>query len=367
MKTLADRIKAADALLAPYAVPLEGTLGRAHPDLGDETRFPFQRDRDRIVHTQAFRRLKGKTQVFVIGQGDHFRTRLTHTMEVAVISRDIARTLGLNEDLAECIALAHDLGHPPFGHAGEEALDAWMRAFGFTFEHNEQSYRIVTILENHTTLYDGMNLNREVLDGLLKHRTPHDAPGGAPGRSPSLEAQIVNLADEIAYTCHDCDDGLRARLFQTDDLLTVPLALQAYEQAQARGTPVRSSLIHFLVTDLYTETEKQCGFHRINTLEDIYATGDPIARFSAEITEKLAALRAFLWDHMYLNSTVLEKGKEGKNIIRKLCDSYLEKPTQKIIELNGRSHGALSEAVKDYVAGMTDEYAIKSFREIGPS
>src|SRR3989344_4963553 len=163
MQTLSDRIDQANSLLAPYAVPHGTSLGRENPEEEDATRFPFQRDRDRIIHTQAFRRLKHKTQVFVVGKGDHYRTRLTHTMEVAQISRDMARTLGLNEDLAECIALANDLGHPPFGHAGEDALDQWMRDHGSHFEHNAQSLRIVTLLEEHSSLQKGLNLNREIL------------------------------------------------------------------------------------------------------------------------------------------------------------------------------------------------------------
>ena len=231
MQPLKDRLAAANTLLAPYAVPHEGVLGRTYPEAPDGTRFPFQRDRDRIIHTQAFRRLKGKTQVFVAGThgstqlttSDHVRTRLTHTMEVAQISRDIARTMGLNEDLAEAVALSHDLGHPPFGHAGEEALDRWMKKHGGSFEHNIQSHRVVTVLAEHSTQFPGLNLHQEILEGILKHRTPHDG-GIVSGEmvsgewshsrshdltthhSPSLEAQIVNLSDEIAYTGHDCED-----------------------------------------------------------------------------------------------------------------------------------------------------------------
>ncbi|HLD71473.1 MAG TPA: dNTP triphosphohydrolase, partial [Candidatus Peribacteraceae bacterium] len=181
MKDLKERLAAANSLLAPYAVPHQGLLGRVHKEADDETRFPFQRDRDRIIHTQAFRRLKGKTQVFVTGDTnfgtDHYRTRLTHTLEVAILSRDMARTLGLNEDLAESVALAHDLGHPPFGHAGEEALDHWMHDYDLHFEHNAQSLRLATILEQHSSQWQGLNLNREILEGLQKHRTPHDQSG----------------------------------------------------------------------------------------------------------------------------------------------------------------------------------------------
>jgi len=185
MKSLSEREALTSKLLEPYAVPLSGTLGREYLEEEDVTRFPFQRDRDRILHTQAFRRLKHKTQVFVSGHGDHYRTRITHTLDVAQISRDLARTLSLNEDLAECIALAHDLGHTPFGHAGEEAMNVCMQEYGRTFEHNEQSLRIVSVLESRSTKYDGLNLHREILEGLHKHRTPHDQPETVSAHAPS--------------------------------------------------------------------------------------------------------------------------------------------------------------------------------------
>ncbi|MBI3618819.1 dNTP triphosphohydrolase [Candidatus Peregrinibacteria bacterium] len=239
----------ANALLAPYAVPYEGRLGRVTLEPEDRTRFPFQRDRDRIIHTQAFRRLQGKTQVFVAGEGDHYRTRLTHTMEVAQIGRDLARALSLNEDLTECIALAHDLGHPPFAHAGEESLDAWMRGHGLSFEHNEQSLRLVTLLEEHASRIPGLNLNREVLEGLEKHSKHLE------GRSHTLEAQVVNMADEIAYTGHDCDDGLRAGFFSIEDISSLALAKKAMDLIAPRGTALRGGIIHLLVTDLLEHTQ----------------------------------------------------------------------------------------------------------------
>ncbi len=315
----------ANAILAPTAVPHQGTLGRIYPEPEDETRFPFQRDRDRIIHSQAFRRLKGKTQVFVAGKGDHYRTRLTHTMEVAQISRDMARTLSLNEDLAECIALAHDLGHPPFGHAGESALDEWMRAHDGSFEHNEQSLRVVTLLEEHSSLYPGLNLNREVLEGLQKH-----------GPKPlGREAELVNLADEIAYTGHDCEDGLRAELFTQEQLDGVRLARMATDRARERGTSLRGSLIHLLVTDAYDHD----GFP------------------SKDMKVQLKELRGFLWTHMYEHPRVLEASTDGKASVIALCEKFFSDPSDKVLALQKRTGSSLPEGVKDYVAGMTDAYA----------
>ena len=357
MKDLQQRINEANQLLAPYAVPHQGTLGRTHEEAPDATRFPLQRDRDRVIHSNAFRRLKGKTQVFVADQGDHYRTRLTHTMEAAQISRDMARTLMLNEDLAECIALAHDLGHPPFGHAGEEALDTWMKRHGSSFEHNGQSLRIVTLLDTHSSLHTGLNLNIEILEGHQKHRTPHDTPADDLLRRPSLEAQIVNIADEIAYTGHDCDDGLRAGLFSTDHLGEVPLARDARDASAARGTSLRGALIHLLITDLYAETERQLSAQKIRTLDDVYEVAKDPVRFSAGMRTKLDALRAFLWDKMYMHPDVRARAEEGMRIVTDLCDRLIKTPNDKVLALKQQFNSPLHEAVKDYVAGMTDDFA----------
>lgn len=337
MEDLQHRIEKAQELLSSSAVPIAGTLGREHEEAPDGTRFPFQRDRDRIIHSRAFRRLKGKTQVFVAGEGDHYRTRLTHTMEVAQISRDMARTLGLNEDLAECIALAHDLGHPPFGHAGEDALDAWMQQHEERFEHNKQSLRIVTELEAHSALYTGLNLNREVLDGLMKHRTPYD--DGALGPL-SLEAQVVNLADEIAYTGHDCDDGLRSGLLSEDALGSIPLIEKANTKRKERGTSLRGALIDLLVSDLYATFDPQVPL-----------------RLSPETENVLRALRTFLWDHLYMHPQVLQKTEEGKRIITTLCNTLYETPNDKVQKLMDMHGSEKHIAIKDYVAGMTDSFA----------
>ena len=345
IKNLAQRITEANQLLAPYAVPHEGTLGRVLPEPPDATRFPFQRDRDRIIHSRAFRRLKGKTQVFLSGVGDHYRTRLTHTLEVSQISRDMARTLGLNEDLAECIALAHDLGHPPFGHAGEDALDTWMKTHGSGFEHNQQSLRIVTTLDHRSSQYVGLNLNKEVLEGLMKHRTPFDKGAEGP---PSLEAQIVNLADEIAYTGHDVDDGLRAQLFSLEDLSSVPLIQEVSQEATENDTSLRGALIHKLVSDIYT-----------------VGAVDPV-EFSESLREKLDALRGFLWKNMYLHPEVLKKANRGKEIVIGLCDHFLASSSEKVDELIQKHGCERFEAVKDYVCGMTDDFAATTFEALPP-
>ena len=337
MISLNERIIEANRLLSPLAVPHGGRLGRTVSEPDDDTRFPFQRDRDRIIHSNAFLRLQAKTQVFVAGGewGDHVRTRLTHTMEVAQISRDLARFLKLNEDLAECIALAHDLGHPPFGHSGQDALHAWMAEQGSSFEHNLQSYRIVTVLEKHSSHYRGLNLNREVTEGLLKH---------SPDITHSLEAELTNVADSIAYNSHDCDDGLTAGLFSREDLLTVPLAREAYERTLERGTYIRGSLQHMMVHDLIAHSSLDPSHEH------------PVT-FSPAMQHGLKELRHFLWERMYNHPDVLAQTAEGKMIVDTLCRSYVLHPSDKILQLQERTGSNLIEAIKDYVAGMTDTFA----------
>ncbi len=364
MRSLAEREALTGPLLEPYAVPVRGGLGRVYPETEDTTRFPFQRDRDRILHTQAFRRLKHKTQVFVSGHGDHYRTRITHTLEVAQISRDIARTMGLNEDLAESIALAHDLGHTPFGHAGESAMNDCLKAFGHHFEHNEQSLRVVRLLESRTTLYPGLNVSLEILEGLLKHRTPHDHPDVLLPRSPSLEAQVVNLADEIAYTGHDTDDGLRAGLFTVADVASTALGRLAHGKALERSTELRGAIVDLLVTDLYMQTGKTLTSARIRTLDDVYRAKQLVVTFSAGMDTMLAEHREFLWQRLYKSPAVLRQAESGAKTITKLFAAYMAKPPAKVKELQKRTDAALHEAVKDYIAGMTDTFAVESLAAI---
>lgn len=354
MKSLSDRIKQANTLLHPNAVPHEGRLGRTVEEPDDDTRFPFQRDRDRIFHTSAFRRLQGKTQVFVVGEGDHFRTRLTHTMDVAQISRAIARALSLNEDLSECIGLAHDLGHTPFGHRGQDALNAWMQEYGLHFEHNEQSYRIVTLLEKRSSQYTGLNLNKEVEEGLLKHSAEH--PSGEGILKPSLEAEVANIADEIAYTSHDCDDALMADLFTLKELIEIPLARKAYKRSKERGTYVRGSLTHLLVRDLLEASSPN--------LERSAEDGKRIM-FSSGMRQDVNELRRFLAAKMYNHPRVADKAIEGQQIIDQLCRYYLSAMPEKIRQLQHRASTTAIEAVKDYVAGMTDSFAWLQAAELG--
>ena len=359
MTDLSDRIQQANTLLAPYAVPHEGTLGRSVREEPDATRFPFQRDRDRIIFTKAYRRLKGKTQVFVSGIGDHYRTRLTHTTEVVMVSRNIARTLRLNEDLAECIGLAHDLGHPPFGHAGEEALNHWMQKHNSSFEHNLQSLRIVETLAEHSERYTGLNLNQEVLEGLMKHRTPYDVPQQHIERHPSLEALVVNIADEISYTAHDIDDGLPEGLFTLQKLLSVPLIAEITEKQGERT--LLSILIDTLVSDLYAETTQNIEQKKIMTLHDVYEQSTSPIDFSTALRSKLDILRAFLWDNMYMHPAVKKRSARGQEIVIALCEHFLQNPHEQIQTLQKRNGSSLIEAVKDYVSGMTDAYAEQSF------
>lgn len=336
MKTYDERIAAMNALLAPYATRHEGR-GRPVEEASDGLRTPFQRDRGRIIHSTAFRRLAGKTQVFVAGESDHYRTRLTHTMEVAQVTRDLARILGLNEDLAECIALAHDLGHPPFGHSGQDELDAWMRTRGKSFEHNVQSHRVVTVLERRGGA-NGLNLTRDVADNLLKH-----------GPVPlCIEGQLANACDEIAYTAHDTDDGLRAGLFTYDELRGVPLADRAAHAAKERGIRVRTTLIDVLARDLIANAEATLA-----------RDGVPTIGISADCRANLKPLRAFLWERMYNHPSIVDRMASGKCSIRSLCDAYMAAPPREVSELQARTGSDLDDAVKDAIAGMTDSFAAR--------
>ncbi len=281
--------------------------------------------------------------MFVAGEGDHYRTRLTHTMEVAQITRDLARALDLNEDLAECVALAHDLGHTPFGHSGQDELDAWTRERGRSFEHNVQSHRIVTVLEIRGR-GNGLNLTRDVVDGLLKH-------GPAP---LSLEAALANACDEIAYTAHDTDDGLHAGLFTYDELRAVPLADRAATMAAERGTFVRSTLIDVLARDLLDNAKATLG-----------KRGAPTIGLSPDMRAELKPLRAFLWERMYNHPSVLERMARGKRTLRLLCDAYEKTPPAPLEALRTRTGSDLTDGIKDYVSGMTDGLAAKEAERLG--
>lgn len=342
------------AHLQAYAVLSKNSLGRKHPEAVDTQRLPFQKDRDRIIHSRAFRRLKGKTQVFVAHYGDHYRTRLSHSLEVAQVSRDLARMLGLNEDLAEAIALAHDLGHTPFGHAGEHALDECLRPYGMSFEHNEQSRHIVEDLEDVYPDFKGLNLSREVLEGLMKHQTLWDRPGSELVVHPSLEAQIVNLGDEIAYQNHDVDDGLRSGLFSEKDLSELTLwkwaAKKAFDEygdisdEKIRWSRVVSKMIGAMIVDIAEESSRRLSAHSIRVLADVYACPDKLITFSDEMERANKELKDFLSTRLYFHPTVLALSQRGQDVIRHLFKKAM-------------TEGSDPVEAKDYIAGMTDGFA----------
>lgn len=352
--------------LAGYAIKSADSGGRNFPEKEDQYRLCFQKDKERVIHSKAFRRLDQKTQVFMAGTGDHYRTRLTHTLEVAQISRGMARRLGLNEDLAEVIALSHDLGHPPFGHAGEEALDEVMRGFGDHFEHNEQSRRIVEKLEKAYPTFDGLNLTLEVLDGLIKHQTAFDQAGKEFDVSAHLEAQVVNIGDEIAYTNHDIDDALRAGLISLEQLDDFEIWQSAksevfakYGQKLARDVLVSrtvSSMISLMIDDLCRQSEENLQKHAIKTVEDVQKFKGNIAHFSEKMQKMLVALRQFLFDNFYLSSEVLEAAEEGKAMIKRLFSHYMEGGGREL-----RGDGEDFVRVKDYIAGMTDSFLAREY------
>ena len=383
--------------LAPYAVAEHNTRGRKITEDAPQGRSEFQRDRDRIIHSGAFRRLEYKTQVFVNHEGDLFRTRLTHSIEVAQIARSIARRLRLNEDLAEAISLAHDLGHTPFGHAGQEALNDCMKGYG-GFEHNLQSLRVVDKLEERYAAFDGLNLCFETREGILKHCSADNAAKlGDVGerfldnRRPSLEAQVANLADEIAYNNHDVDDGLRSGLITLAQLEAVPLVAtllgevrRAYPDLPERRLVHETvrRMINTLVTDLIRQSESDISKHAPATLEDVRNAPALIA-YSPEMNEQQRALKNFLRIHLYRHYRVLRMSAKAQRIIRELfgmfmADSRLLPPQFQVREGDSKAaadsaaspkRGSVAEqdrarAVADYIAGMTDRYAIREHRRI---
>jgi len=363
---------------APYAVAAHNSRGRKTAEAAPQGRSEFQRDRDRIIHSGAFRRLEYKTQVFVNHEGDLFRTRLTHSIEVAQIARSIARRLRLNEDLAEAISLAHDLGHTPFGHAGQDALNNCMKAYG-GFEHNLQSLRVVDMPEERYAEFDGLNLCFETREGILKHCSPDNAARlGDVGerflnkRRPSLEAQIANLADEIAYNNHDVDDGLRSGLISLEQLEAVPLVAEQLNTVRDTypGLPERRvvhetvrRMINILVTDLIRQSESNIDASSPETLEDVRNAPALIA-YSSGMNEQQRVLKNFLRIHLYRHYRVLRMSAKAQRIIGDLfgifmSDSRLLPPQFQLLAEQDRAR-----AVADYIAGMTDRYAIREHRRI---
>lgn len=365
----------AGAVRVPWAADPDRSRGRCHPASPSATRSEFQRDRDRIVHCTAFRRLEYKTQVFVNHEGDLFRTRLTHSIEVAQIARSIVRFLRLNEDLVEAIALAHDLGHTPFGHAGQDELDTCMKPWG-GFEHNLQSLRVVDELEQQYAGHDGLNLCFETREGILKHCTKTRARRlGEIGerflmqRQPSLEAQIANRADEIAYNNHDVDDGLRSGLLELDALVEVSLFGRHYRTVIERYPDLRGRrlvhetirrMIDELVTDLIGETQRRIDAAGIASIEDVRAAS-PLAAFSPRMHAESMQLKRFLHTRLYEHERVLAVMHRARAIIRTLFTLYREDPLRLPEEHRERASRLGERAIADYVAGMTDRFAIREY------
>lgn len=365
--------------LAPYAASEASSRGRAVPEPRPKARGEFQRDRDRIVHSTAFRRLEYKTQVFVNHEGDLFRTRLTHSIEVAQIARSVARALNLNDDLTEGIALAHDLGHTPFGHAGQDALNECMADHG-GFEHNLQSLRIVDRLEERYGAFDGLNLMFETREGILKHCSPARArelgdvgQRFLEGLRPSLEAQICNLADEIAYNNHDVDDGLRSGLLTTEQLSAVTLYARHAEEVAAEFPALSERrrihetirrMIDAQVTDLLAESARRIASASPGSLDDVRAAPALIG-FSAEMAAENRAMKAFLREYLYQHYQVLRMTHKARRIIDDLFGVFMDDPRllpEQYLSL-GRAAGN-ARAVADYIAGMTDRYAIREHRRL---
>jgi dGTPase len=367
--------------LAPYACDPAQSRGRRWSEAAAPTRTEFQRDRDRIVHSTAFRRLVYKTQVFLNHEGDLFRTRLTHSLEVAQLARSIARSVGLNEDLVEAIALAHDLGHTPFGHAGQDALHDCMREHG-GFEHNLQSLRVVDKLEERYPSYDGLNLTFETREGILKHCSRANAekleaqePNGVAHRfldrtQPSLEAQLCNLADEIAYNAHDIDDGVRSGLVTLEQLAQVPLfeqyrseALREYPQLRGRRVlyeairRMLSAQVYDVIESTRAELDRVCPA----SADDARAAA-PLVRFSAAMAASSAQSKTFLLHNLYRHPQVMHVTGQAKEIVRELFAAYMSDPREMPPDFAGRSDGP--RAVADYIAGMTDRFAAREHERL---
>ncbi len=349
-------------VLAPYAVRSAESRGRKYAEKEDDFRTPFQRDRDRIVHSKAFRRLEYKTQVFVYDEGDHYRTRLTHTLETSQIARSICRSLALNEDLAEAIALGHDLGHGPFGHAGELGLRELMKAHG-GFEHNEHTVRVVEKLEDRYRDFPGLNLTFETLAGFHKH-------GG--DRFRTIEADVVDLADEISYMTHDLDDGLRSELVGEEQLRSISLwrsACRAVERRyreitfdQKRRLAVRG-IIDRLVKDVIAQTHRLIERSKVRSVDDVQKHRGSIVAFSREVGKQAEQLKRFLYDNLYCHYRVVRMTDKGQRFIKALFEIYTAKPGQLPPEVLGRGKKeGMPRAICDYLAGMTDRFAIDEYK-----
>jgi len=379
--------------LAPYACFPELSRGRLYPEPNSNTRDCFQRDRDRIIHSTAFRRLEYKTQVFVNHEGDHYRTRLTHTLEVSQIARTLARCLGLNQDLAEALALAHDLGHPPFGHAGEYALADVMIPYG-GFDHNAQTLSVITRLEQRYPNFDGLNLSWETIEGTVKHNGPLievDTTVPLPREIhnynskndleldsyASGEAQVASLADDIAYNNHDIDDGLRANLFVMEELFDLPLVGKSFQSVVQKNPDIgrsrqRHEAIRFLigkmVDDCLTESQQRLKKVTLKNVDDIRALDSPVISFSERMREIDRILKDFLYKHMYRHDRVRQMTDKADQVVRELFKLILMNPNHLPVEwqkkANRNSKEQTAKLVSDYIAGMTDRFAYGEYDKL---
>ncbi|MBC7905676.1 MAG: deoxyguanosinetriphosphate triphosphohydrolase [Rhodospirillaceae bacterium] len=384
------------AILAPYACRAENSRGRLYPEPESQTRTPFQRDRDRIIHSAAFRRLQYKTQVFVYHEGDNFRTRLTHSLEVSQIARSVARVLNLDEDMAEALALAHDLGHTPFGHAGEDGLQAVLADFG-GFDHNAQSLRVVTKLERRYVEFDGLNLTWETLEGLVKHNGPLVGPMATkkvpalPGAITeyvarhdleldtfaSAEAQVAAMSDDVAYNNHDIDDGLRAGLFTIKDLEDVPLVGPVLYAVAKEHPGVELSLqihetvrrmIGMMILDMIGETQRRIADLKPKCADEVRRLGQPLVSFSDEMVANDRALKKFLFPNMYRHFMVNRMTSKARRVVKDLFTLLHAEPECLPPEWRRQSDGAgtskTARVVADYIAGMTDRFALDEHRRL---
>lgn len=375
-------------MLSPYASHPSATRGRLHAELEDATRTCFQRDRDRIIHSTAFRRLEYKTQVFVNHEGDHYRTRLTHSLEVAQIARSLCRALNLNEDLGEALALAHDLGHPPFGHAGEEGLNTAMQLFG-GFDHNIHTLKLITRLEQRYAEFDGLNLTWETLEGIAKHNGPvsKQEEKGMTQKDlgidlelntfASLEAQLASLSDDIAYSNHDIDDGLRAGLFMVDDLQAVPEIYAVFEEVKTRYPDISTPrliheairrLINRMCMDVLQQTKENCAVARIESVADVRHSSKPLVAFSPAMQDINTRMKTFLMEHMYRHYRVNRMFSKAERVVSDIFEFFLKKPDclptewRAVANTSGTQETAI--VVADYIAGMTDRYALKVYQQL---
>ena len=375
----------APARLSPYATQPRDSRGRLYPESESATRTCYSRDRDRIIHSTAFRRLKHKTQVFVEHEGDYYRTRLTHSLEVAQIARALARTLALDEDLAEAVALAHDLGHTPFGHSGEEALNAVTATIG-GFDHNAHALRLVTKLEHRYADFDGLNLTWETLEGLVKHNGPITGTPPGPiagfdarwplelGRWPGLEAQVAALADDIAYVNHDIDDGLRAGIFKIADLTGAPLAGAHVQAVTARygalelsrfiGEMIRT-LMSALLDDVRAETQSRLAATAPRSAEDVRGAGRALVSFSVPMQAEVRALKNFLYTRMYRHPRILASMERAKAVVTDLFEGFNADPGLLPPDWAAAcAGGEQGRVIRDYIAGMTDTYALSEYTRV---